>query len=50
MPRHERLEPGVDEMDYSVAGFFEEEELGGTVLGMSFLNIRASLKSFISFS
>ena len=33
MPKHERLEPGIDEMDYSVAGFFEEEELGGTVLG-----------------
>lgn len=34
MPQHERLDPGIDEMDYSVAGFFEEEEIGGTVLGM----------------
>ena len=33
MPQHERLEPGVDEMDYSVAGFYEEEEFSGTVLG-----------------
>ena len=34
MPQHERLEAGNDEMDYSVAGFFEEEEFSGTVLGM----------------
>ena len=31
---HEKKQPTYDEMDYSVAGFCEEEELEGTVLGM----------------
>ena len=33
VPEHERLEPSVDEMDYSVEGYFEEEDVDGTVLG-----------------
>eukprot|EP00794_Sanderia_malayensis_P012747 gene12747-14053_t len=33
VPEHERSQPSVDEMDYSVAGFFEEEDVEGTVLG-----------------
>eukprot|EP00112_Aurelia_sp_Birch-Aquarium-sp1_P010756 Seg229.5 transcript_id=Seg229.5/GoldUCD/mRNA.D3Y31 product="Synaptotagmin 1" pseudo=true protein_id=Seg229.5/GoldUCD/D3Y31 len=32
-PVHEKKQPTFDEMDYSVAGFCEEEELEGTVLG-----------------
>ena len=32
-PVHEKKQPTYDEMDYSVAGFCEEEELEGTVLG-----------------
>jgi len=33
IPKHEKLQPCMDEMDYSVAGFYEEEEFKGTVLG-----------------
>ncbi|XP_065051858.1 synaptotagmin-2-like isoform X2 [Rhopilema esculentum] len=33
VPLHEKMESAVDEMDYSVAGFFDEEGIEGTVLG-----------------
>ncbi len=33
VPDHEKSQPSVDEMDYSVVGFFDEEEMEGTVLG-----------------
>ena len=39
MPQHEKLESGIDEMDYSVAGFYEEEEFRGTVLGKFIITV-----------
>ena len=32
-PTQEKVQPTTDEMDYSVLGYFDEEELEGTQLG-----------------
>ncbi len=33
LPEHERTQPSTDEMDYSVAGYIDDEDVEGTVLG-----------------